>query len=88
MLSKEMMVKNNEIPKQWSSEAADFFNKLLKRSSADRLGKGGIDEIKNHAWLKDINWNALLKKEVPSPYIPKVKSTINTKLKLTPIGWR
>ena len=31
-----------------------------------RLGHNGIDEVKNHPFLKKINWETLL--EEPSPY--------------------
>ena len=81
MLSKEAVIKNYEIPKTWNIDAADFANKvkityytkLLKRSANDRLGRNNINEIKDHPWLKDINWTQLYKKQFPSPYIPKVK---------------
>jgi hypothetical protein len=30
MISKEAIIKNTEIPKTWSNEAADFANKVLE----------------------------------------------------------
>ncbi len=35
-----------------------------------RLGRGGVEEIKEHAFFKDVNWNTL-KSNTP-PFIPKV----------------
>ena len=55
----------------WSFEGGDFINRMIKRKVRKRLGFYGINEIKNHAWFKDINWNELLLKKLKSPYIPK-----------------
>jgi len=46
---------------------------LLRRKHRERLGKNGIYELKDHSWLKNIPWTELYKKELISPYIPKVK---------------
>jgi hypothetical protein len=36
-----------------------------------RLGsKGDADEIVNHPWFSDINWDKLMKEELESPFIP------------------
>ncbi len=72
IVSREINVKINEIPTGWSTEAADFLNKLLKRKSNHRLGKNGIYELKEHAWLKNFPWLDLYKKECIPPFIPKV----------------
>lgn len=72
ILSKEITIKVSDVPPGWSVEAADLINRLLKRRANQRLGKNGIGEIKDHAWLKDINWNQLYKKELSSPFIPKM----------------
>jgi hypothetical protein len=71
MFAKDINVKVSDIPAGWSLEAADFINKLLRRKSKDRLGKGGITELKEHAWLRGIQWQDIYKKEVQTPYIPK-----------------
>ena len=55
----------------WSLEGGDFINRMIKRKVRKRLGFYGINEIKNHAWFRDINWNELLMKKLKSPYIPK-----------------
>ena len=70
MLSKEVKIKSNEIPFGWSNEAADFANKLLKRKMKDRLGSGGLKELKEHLWLKGIQWDDILHKEVKTPFVP------------------
>lgn len=73
ILSKEITIKVSDVPPGWSVEAADLINRLLKRRANQRLGKNGINEIKEHSWLKDVNWNQLYKKELSSPFIPKVR---------------
>ena len=52
-------------------EAADFINKLLQRKPANRLGLNGPNEVKNHQWLRDVDWQALISKEYPAPFIPE-----------------
>lgn len=42
MLAKEVQLRFNEIPEDWSCEAADFINKLIKRKPENRLGGCGI----------------------------------------------
>jgi hypothetical protein len=51
-------------------EAADFVNKLLQRKPANRLGYNSPVEVKNHAWLKDVNWQEIVEKKAKAPFIP------------------
>ena len=64
-------IKTNEMKKGWSENSRDFINKLLQRRPIKRLGYTGIKELKNHIWLKDINWDLLKNKKIKSPFIPK-----------------
>ena len=43
---------------------------MIQRIPSKRLGFNGIDEVKDHPWLKDINWGKLIRKEIDSPYTP------------------
>jgi hypothetical protein len=36
--------------------------------------KGGVKDIKNHRFFKELNWDKLINKELTPPYVPKVKS--------------
>ena len=65
-------IKTNEMKKGWSENSRDFINKLLQRRPIKRLGYTGIKELKNHLWLKDLDWDSLKKKKIRAPYIPKV----------------
>ena len=64
-------IKTNQMKKGWSENSRDFINKLLQRKPIKRLGYGGIRELINHIWLKDINWDLLKNKKIKSPFIPK-----------------
>lgn len=59
MLAKQAQIKPSEVPANWSFEAADFINRLIQRKPENRLGFQGIEEIKNHPWIRTINWDRL-----------------------------
>ena len=65
-----VQIKKGEQPKDWSDDCVDITNKLLQRKEDLRLGTKGIDEIKNHSWFKDINWEHLFEQKIVSPFIP------------------
>ena len=48
---------------------------LLDKDISRRYGnlKNGVDDIKNHEFFKSLNWDKLLKQEIPAEFIPKVK---------------
>jgi len=51
-------------------EAMDFVNKLIQRKPKSRLGLDGPEQVKNHPWLKDFDWDKLKSKEMESPFKP------------------
>lgn len=71
ILSKQVQIRMADIPPAWSIEAADFINKLIQRKTSRRLGVKGADEVKNHPWLNDFNWDALYIGAMPSPFLPR-----------------
>ena len=70
IIYKQARLNECDIPYSWSLESGDFINKLLKRKPTKRLGYHGVKEIKNHIWMRDINWDLLKKKEINAPFIP------------------
>ena len=72
ILSKQAKLTIDDIPDDWSNDSMDFINKLLQRKPQKRLGYNSIDEIKNHPWMSDIDWDLLFNKKIDAPFIPPV----------------
>ena len=71
VLRKQAKIKEEDIPNGWSPESVDFINNCLKRKDSKRLGFiGGINDLKNHSWFKDFEWDALFNKTLKAPFIP------------------
>lgn len=70
ILDYQQQIKKDEIPEEWSLEAADFVNRLLQRKPNNRLGVNGPLEVKNHVWLKTFPWEKLKKGEFMPPFEP------------------
>ena len=78
MLTKEVNIKNENIPKGWSNDSVDFINKLLKRKIAERLGsKEGTKELMRHPWLKYYPWEELVNKKLLAPFVPDKKDNFD-----------
>jgi serum/glucocorticoid-regulated kinase 2 len=45
-----------EFPEEMSSTARSIITGLLVRDPAKRLGHGSVEEIKQHAFFKGLNW--------------------------------
>ncbi|XP_043793417.1 ribosomal protein S6 kinase alpha-2-like isoform X2 [Apis laboriosa] len=60
------------MPLNISPDAQALLRVLFKRNPANRLGSGGIEEIKNHPFFATIDWNALYRKEIKPPFKPAV----------------
>ena len=62
-------LKYNE--KYFEPDAEDFVSKLLKLKPKDRLGmKGGSCLARKHTFLQDIDWEALLQRQLTPPHVP------------------
>ena len=76
ILNTRINLNEHSIPKDFSPEVADFINRLLKRKNHQRLGARGIDEIKNHDWLEDVDWQGIEEKQMDisqMPFIPVLR---------------
>lgn len=61
-------------------DARDFITKLLSKVPKKRLGfKNGAKELKEHRFLKDIDWQKLAKKELeaPKPFVINCKDDVS-----------
>ena len=77
MLMKQIFIKNEDIEEGWTKESVDFFNKLLIRKKENRLGFKGINELKEHPWIKYYPWNMINDKSLPSPFVPQNKDNFD-----------
>ena len=73
IINQQAKLSEEDIPDDWSLNAMDFINKLLKRKAEKRLGYNGIEELKNHPWMEDIDWEELKMKKINPPFIPSNK---------------
>ena len=58
-----------EIPDEMSAEAQDLIYRLLDDNPTTRLGANGPQEVKNHPYFKDIDWDSLFSST--PPFVPK-----------------
>ena len=78
MLSKAVVINEDNIAPGWSQESADFINKLLERKENKRLGhKDGAKELMKHHWLKYYPWDELKSKTLLAPFIPDPKDNFD-----------
>eukprot|EP00616_Rhizochromulina_sp_CCMP1243_P000571 CAMPEP_0118962490 /NCGR_PEP_ID=MMETSP1173-20130426/811_1 /TAXON_ID=1034831 /ORGANISM="Rhizochromulina marina cf, Strain CCMP1243" /LENGTH=529 /DNA_ID=CAMNT_0006910763 /DNA_START=57 /DNA_END=1646 /DNA_ORIENTATION=+ len=76
------IIKNDpQYPMHFSPESQDFISKLLQKEPEARLGMGpgGATDIQGHEWFADIDWDALMRKEIPPPWQPDVKGVMDFK---------
>jgi len=52
-----------------SEEAKDIMDKLMCLDQTRRLGAGGAQEVKNHPFFADVNWDTLF--EDDTPFVPQ-----------------
>ena len=61
-----------------SPAASSLLHQLLEKDPKKRIGTNGIEELKNHAYFADIDWDDVLQKKLKPPYIPgEGKNTVN-----------
>jgi serum/glucocorticoid-regulated kinase 2 len=60
-----------------SDDCKDFISKLLEKEPGNRLGsKNGLEEILSHPWMKAIDTEKLLAKEIEAPFKPKLSEDV------------
>ena len=70
----KIIIKKHDLPDGWSIESADFINRLLAKKPSKRLGYGGTNEVKNHVWFRNFEWEKLYDFKMSSPLIPNIPS--------------
>uniref|UniRef100_A0A673YFZ1 protein kinase C n=1 Tax=Salmo trutta TaxID=8032 RepID=A0A673YFZ1_SALTR len=68
---------NDEVryPRFLSTEAIAIMRRLLRRNPERRLGSGekDADEIKKQPFFRGLDWEALLQRKLPPPFVPSIK---------------
>jgi protein kinase A len=69
-----------KVPSNLSDEIKDFMKCLIQPDVTKRYGnlKNGVDDIKTHKWLTNVDWMAVYSKRLAAPFIPKIKSADDT----------
>ena len=67
------------IPDKVGKDAKDLIEKLFIGDPKKRLGYNSVDEVKNHPFFKDIDFDKVLNKEYKPPFIPKLDSETDLK---------
>jgi len=71
-----------EFPRHFDAKAKDLIKRLLTHDRAKRFGclKNGAEDIKKHKWYKTMEWEALLSRQLPPPFVPAVRSPDDTSM--------
>ena len=69
MFGFEIELNDKDLPEGWNDRSVlDLINKLLKRKKKYRLGNQGDNEVKDHLWFKDIQWEQIENFKFNSPF--------------------
>jgi serine/threonine protein kinase len=64
-----------------SDELKDLITRLLDKDPKTRLGSTtDADEVVNHAWFRDLDWEGLMKKTIDLPFKPDMDKIKNKKV--------
>jgi serine/threonine protein kinase len=68
-----------QFPDYFSAEAKDLIEKLLEKDPANRLGAGESDyePIKAHPFFAPIDFDRLMKREIPAEWKPSIKGELD-----------
>lgn len=58
----------------------DIVKRLLSVNTVQRLGclKGGVKDVKQHAWLRTVDWVQMTKRTIPAPFVPPITGDDDT----------
>lgn len=58
----------------------DLIKKLLHSNPLKRYGclTGGAEDVKRHKWFRGVDWTRVFRRDIPTPWAPKVSSLEDT----------
>lgn len=65
-----------------SKNCINLIRNLCCENPNERLGirgRNGYNDIKRHKWFSGFNWNNLIKRKMPAPFVPKLTSNTDTR---------
>jgi protein kinase X len=70
-----------EFSRHFDGQAKDLIRKLMHLDRSKRIGilEGGADDMQKHKWFKGMDWDAMLRKEIPPQIVPEVRHAADTK---------
>lgn len=68
-------------PAAMSPDAKSIISGLCTVDVSKRLGniQGGASTVKNHAWFKDIDWDAIYARKTEGPIVPHLRGPADTR---------
>ena len=79
ILTRQAEIDYEDLPYGFSNETADFINRLIQRKPKNRLGKDSINEVIDHPWFYDFDWQNVENKKLKAPYVPKLGDNFDKK---------
>ncbi|CAN6478657.1 unnamed protein product [Victoria cruziana] len=73
------------IPEEMSHEAQDLIDRLLTEDPGQRLGAKGAEEVKQHVFFKDINWDTLARQK--AAFVPASDGAFDTSYFTSRYSW-
>ncbi|ULU11090.1 hypothetical protein L3Y34_014945 [Caenorhabditis briggsae] len=77
-IAKRILTKKVPFPKTMDADARDFIGLLLEKKLEKRLGYGGVDEIKTHKFMANIDWAAAEKRTLKPVIVPRIGHDLDT----------
>ncbi|ETN70787.1 kinase domain protein [Necator americanus] len=71
-IAKRIISKKVPFPRNMDPDAKDFIGSLLEKKLEKRLGYNGVEEIKNHRFLRDIDWNKAANRQLTPFIVPNI----------------
>lgn len=74
LIYKKILRGKIKFPSNFNPGAKSLIKHLLEQDLSKRYGnlKGGVNDIKNHRFFKNVDWNGLVTYKVAAPYVPRV----------------
>ncbi|KAI3385553.1 hypothetical protein SNEBB_008533 [Seison nebaliae] len=62
-------------PSRFSSELKDLLKNIVIVDTTKRYGclRRGSEDIRAHAWFKDVHWKTIYNRQEKAPYVPRIK---------------